>query len=259
MRAKINKVSNKIAMYNTAANGAMTVAEVRILVTRRLLSAGLPHTLPNNAELLRLFRRLSNQDQLELLARDTFYYFADGEFHLIKQCVMLTLRTEFDAFLHIPFARCSMTCGLMRQTSISLEPLYQIDIDKFARFTVSDTTGSARNVCEHFSATEQVVWFMYLLSLCILYALGLKENTRAGGQIVVTPGSEFPHGLRVLQKLRDLAVFFGKPLRLVKLKQIKEMSNLPAVNIEVDAKKSRIYSDTNASQCVQPLRAHPIL
>ncbi|KAG6951886.1 hypothetical protein JG687_00013334 [Phytophthora cactorum] len=87
---------------------------------------------------------------------------------------------------------------------------------------------------------------MYLLSLCILYALGLKENTRAGG-------------LRVLQKLRDLAVFFGKPLRLVKLKQIKEMSNLPAVNIEVDAKKSRIYSDTNASQCVQPLRAHPIL
>ncbi|KAF1776162.1 hypothetical protein GQ600_6826 [Phytophthora cactorum] len=62
-RAKINKVSNKIAVYNTAANGAsdpepkqkkqhtllesiaVSADEVRILITRWLLSAGLPHTL----------------------------------------------------------------------------------------------------------------------------------------------------------------------------------------------------------------------
>ncbi|EEY69597.1 uncharacterized protein PITG_18881 [Phytophthora infestans T30-4] len=42
---------------------------------------------------------------------------------------------------------------------------------------------------------------MHLLSLCLLYALGLKENTRNRGQSIITPGGEFRNGLKVIQKL----------------------------------------------------------
>ncbi|EGZ27749.1 hypothetical protein PHYSODRAFT_308840 [Phytophthora sojae] len=47
---------------------------------------------------------------------------------------------------------------------------------------------------------------MHLLSQCLLYALGLKENTRNDGQLVVTPGGEFREGLHVIEKLLGYAV-----------------------------------------------------
>ncbi|EEY65503.1 uncharacterized protein PITG_16815 [Phytophthora infestans T30-4] len=47
---------------------------------------------------------------------------------------------------------------------------------------------------------------MHLLSLCLLYALGLKENTRNRGQSIITPGGEFRKGLKVIQKLPGYAV-----------------------------------------------------
>lgn len=108
---------------------------------------------------------------------------------------------------------------------------YQLDIDQYARFTVSDTTGSARNVCDHSTNTDQVDCLMHLLSQCLLYALGLKENTRNDGQLVVTPGGEFREGLHVIEKLRNLATYFNSPLRQLKLKQIKEFYNLPPPSI----------------------------
>ncbi|KAF1776172.1 hypothetical protein JG687_00001707 [Phytophthora cactorum] len=132
-----------------------------------------------------------------------------------------------------PTWACSRHGGWSDQNNL----FNQIDIDKFAILTVSDTTGSARNVCDHFSAKKQVDCLMHTLSLCIFYALGLKENTRGGG-------------LRVLQKLRDFAACFGKPSRLVKLMQIADMSNLPAVNIEVDAKTRVGYAVIRMRQSV---------
>ncbi|KAE8997272.1 hypothetical protein PR003_g19596 [Phytophthora rubi] len=69
---------------------------------------------------------------------------------------------------------------------------YNIDIDKCARFTVSDTTCCARNVSGHFSVTDQVDCLVHLLSLCLLYALGLKESTRNDGALLVTPGGRVP-------------------------------------------------------------------
>ncbi|ETP35211.1 hypothetical protein F442_16553 [Phytophthora nicotianae P10297] len=83
---------------------------------------------------------------------------------------------------------------------------------------------------------------MHLLSLCILYAVGLKENTRNDGQDIVTPGGEFKDGSRVIQKLRDVATFFNTPQRLQKLKEIKKLYNLPPADIKVDAKTRVSYA-----------------
>eukprot|EP00644_Phytophthora_capsici_P007054 jgi/Phyca11/62128/gw1.22.544.1 len=52
---------------------------------------------------------------------------------------------------------------------------------------------------------------MHLLSLCILNAVGLKENTRNDGQEIVTPGGGFRKGYDVIKKLRDIATFFNSP------------------------------------------------
>ncbi|KAG6975162.1 hypothetical protein JG688_00002652, partial [Phytophthora aleatoria] len=97
-----------------------------------------------------------------------------------------------------------------------------INVTKLARLTVSDTTGSAKHVSDHFSDSDQVDYLMHLTSLCLLCALGLKENTRKDG-------------IRVIQKLRDLATFFSFPSRAAKLKQIKAVYSLPDINIGVDA------------------------
>ncbi|OWZ08855.1 hypothetical protein PHMEG_00018542 [Phytophthora megakarya] len=85
---------------------------------------------------------------------------------------------------------------------------------------------------------------MHLLTLCMLYALGLKTKTRNDGKIVVTSGGEFKAGLRAIQKLRDLATFFRCSQRLAKLKQLNDLYYLPAVNIEIDFKNGFGYDAT---------------
>jgi len=258
--------------------------EVRVLVTRWLLSSGLPHTVLQNNELLDLLRRLSNQSNLFLPARETFYAFAEGEFNLFVNYATRSLQAGFAALQQEPFISvmhdswtnaanmniigvtvqfinsewrlvtlfvfalpnsndhaASIVADMMQA---GFQSRYKIDITKYARFTVSDTTGSARNVSDHFSSTDQVDCLMHLLSLCLLYGLGLKENTRNDGRDVVTPGGKFAAGNHVIQKLRDLATFFSKPDRLAKLKKIKEIFHLPAVNVAIDAKTRVGYAVT---------------
>ncbi|KAG6953137.1 hypothetical protein JG688_00012973 [Phytophthora aleatoria] len=96
---------------------------------------------------------------------------------------------------------------------------------------VSDTTGSARNASNQFEDTNQVDCLMHLLSLCLLYALGMKENTR-------------DNGCRVLQKLRNLTTFANATLRLAELNQLKELYLLPAINISIDSKTRVGYAVT---------------
>ncbi|OWZ01418.1 hypothetical protein PHMEG_00027196, partial [Phytophthora megakarya] len=52
---------------------------------------------------------------------------------------------------------------------------YDIDIRAMTRFTMSDTTPSARSVADHIDS-EQEDRSMHLLNLCIGYGLGIKDN-----------------------------------------------------------------------------------
>ncbi|KAG6945679.1 hypothetical protein JG687_00017139, partial [Phytophthora cactorum] len=51
-------------------------------------------------------------------------------------------------------------------------------------------------------------------------------------------------GLLVIQKLRELAIFFNSPLRLPKLKKVEELYGLPAINTAIDAKPRVGYAVT---------------
>ncbi|OWZ21516.1 hypothetical protein PHMEG_0003932 [Phytophthora megakarya] len=247
--------------------------ELRILMVRWLLSAGLPYTVLENDEFLFMLRRLSNRPSLLVPARDTFYDFFDGEFQIFNKKVASSLLLEFSIVLQLPFVSMNiigvtiiyinskwrlMKLSLLAQPNsdghassvvadkikTGIHSRLKFDIDEYARFTVSDTTPCARNVSEHFTNTDQVDCLMHLLRLCMLYALGLKENTRNDGKIVVTPGGEFKAGLRAIQKLRGLATFFSSPQRLARLKQLKDLYNLLAVNIEIDSKSRVGYAVT---------------
>lgn len=78
---------------------------------------------------------------------------------------------------------------------------YNIDIGSMAKWTMPDTTDSARGVATYFDETHQEDCCMHILSLCIGYVIGLKENVRTiksgapdGSSVknVVTPGGPLP-------------------------------------------------------------------
>ncbi|KAG6967094.1 hypothetical protein JG687_00004463 [Phytophthora cactorum] len=52
------------------------------------------------------------------------------------------------------------------------------------RFTMSDTTPSAKNVADHLG-TEQGDYTMYLLNLCIGYGIGLKDNIQTSSYAAI--------------------------------------------------------------------------
>ncbi|KAH9151745.1 hypothetical protein AeRB84_005710 [Aphanomyces euteiches] len=74
---------------------------------------------------------------------------------------------------------------------------------------------------------------MHILSLCMLYALGMRENTSKGE--VSTPGGPFPQGPILIDKLRSLAAFFEAPQRSHKLDKVKTEFRLPNIRAHVDA------------------------
>ncbi|OWY96050.1 hypothetical protein PHMEG_00033783 [Phytophthora megakarya] len=262
----------------------ITDDEMRILSTRWLLSSGLPYTALENPELLYLVRRLSNRPELTFPARETFYGYVAADFQSFVNLTSVFLRTEFTKVHGLPFVSLIhdmwtngsnvnvigvtiilissqwnlINFSLLAAPSLNghaaevvattmkekIKTRYDIDIESLTRFTVSDTTGSARNVSDHFENTDQVDCLMHQLSLCLLYALGLKENTRKDGTLIITPGGKFDEGLRIINLLRNLATFFGPPARETKLKQIKNLYNLPCVNISIDAKTRVGYAVT---------------
>ncbi|POM81342.1 Hypothetical protein PHPALM_702 [Phytophthora palmivora] len=100
---------------------------------------------------------------------------------------------------------------------------YNLGICDMTRFTISDTTPSAKNVAGHIG-TEQEDCAMHLLNLCIGYGLGLKDNIQdvtvwnesqnAWENVVqtVTPGGALDEGGDVVQNLCNLNNHF-KPCK----------------------------------------------
>lgn len=121
---------------------------------------------------------------------------------------------------------------------------FQMDIDSVARFAMSDTTASARNVSLQFDDTLQTDCCMHILNLCIGYGVGLKENTRRmftgdGSErekvsCVVTPDGPLPQGAEVIKKLRALNNHFKSPQRPDRLKELQAKLGYPSLRPIVD-------------------------
>lgn len=110
--------------------------------------------------------------------------------------------------------------------------LYAVDLPSMMKFTVSDTTTSARVVAKHFAGAQQEDCCMHLLNLCINYGIELKENktaveiydkdTKTCTKVkkIVTPSGALPEGASVIRKLRALNNLFSNGDRLEALARI---------------------------------------
>ncbi|OWY98332.1 hypothetical protein PHMEG_00030928 [Phytophthora megakarya] len=122
---------------------------------------------------------------------------------------------------------------------------YNIDIRAMARFTMSDTTPSARNVADHID-TEQEDCSMYLLNLCVGYGVGVKDNIQTNSVwnaachswdrvvTIVTPGDSLEEGGAVIQKLRNLNNYFRSPKQRNTSKKIQEVMFYPELDPMID-------------------------
>ena len=126
---------------------------------------------------------------------------------------------------------------------------YSVSLSEMTKFVMSDTTASARNVANFFSDVVQDDCAMHLLNLCLLYGLGLKENTRSGQ--IVTPGGAFGEGKQLINLLRSMAKHFNHSAsRLHKLKEVQISNNLPCGKPRVDPSTRVSYANRLIRDCI---------
>ncbi|ETM41676.1 hypothetical protein L914_12568 [Phytophthora nicotianae] len=107
-----------------------------------------------------------------------------------------------------------------------------LDVNKMARFMLSDTASTARKVSKQFDSALQTDCTMHVLNLCIGYGIGLKENVR-NEYILDSKTSDF-----VKKRLRALNNFFASSRsseRIAHLKQVQMFHRLPELATLVDA------------------------
>ncbi|KAI9992242.1 hypothetical protein PInf_017627 [Phytophthora infestans] len=130
---------------------------------------------------------------------------------------------------------------------------FNLDIRSLTRYTMSDTTPSAKNVADHID-TEQENCSMHLLNLCIGYGIGLKDNiqtttvwnesTGSWDKIVttVTPGGALYEGGDVIHKLRNLNNHFRSPKQRNALKKIQKALSYPELKPMTDQDSENLVS-----------------
>ncbi|OWZ15952.1 hypothetical protein PHMEG_00010317 [Phytophthora megakarya] len=176
---------------------------------RWLLSAGLPYTTIKNSELFTLFRRLSCQPNLGLPARETIYHFAEEEFKIFVDKVTHYLNEKFNSFLQLPLLAVLYDLRT-NAANMNVIGVTVICINRKRRLVKLSHLGLPKS----FTVNDTTP------------SARNVENTKEAGSFVVTPGGEFDEA------------------RLAKLSQLKDLYNLPAVNIEIDAKTRVGYAVT---------------
>ncbi|KAI9991368.1 hypothetical protein PInf_019049 [Phytophthora infestans] len=139
-----------------------------------------------------------------------------------------------------------------------IEPLYGISIADMAQFTMSDTTPSARKVSKLFEDSIPTDCTMHVLNLCLLYGMGMRENTepvyvmdsatnmQKKERRVCTVGGPFPEGARLIKKVWSLNNYFNSPQRVERLTKLQFYS-LPESSPIVDC-DTRVASSVTLFQ-----------
>ncbi|OWZ07650.1 hypothetical protein PHMEG_00019932 [Phytophthora megakarya] len=122
----------------------------------------------------------------------------------------------------------------------TFETRFGLDMDIYARYMMSDTTPSARNIASHFDAAQEEC-DMHLFNMCIGYALGLKDNivtkqvwdpdtsSLTKTQVVVTPGGALPEGEVILRNGDSLK----EPHKVQEVFNLPKLGGLKDVDVRV--------------------------
>ncbi|KAI9996870.1 hypothetical protein PInf_000133 [Phytophthora infestans] len=194
---------------------------LNVLVSKLLISQGLPYTLCESAASQDLIRAATGNPAFQVLGRDRHDRLLNGHFQLF---------CELNDGHNAP--------AVAKVIESAFKSRFNLDIRSLTRYTMSDTTPSAKNVADHID-TEQDNCSMHLLNLCIGYGIGLKDNiqtttvwnefTGSWDKIAttVTPGGALYEGGDVIHKLRNLNNHFRPPKQRNALKKIQEALSYP--------------------------------
>ncbi|EEY57368.1 uncharacterized protein PITG_11219 [Phytophthora infestans T30-4] len=251
---------------------------LNVLVSKLLISQGLPYTLCESAAFKDLIRAATGNPAFQVLGRDRHDRLLNGHFQLFCELVGESLSTEYEKACNMTFLNLIhdiwTSCGkdnivgasvafidslwrfcfiavlvcvkndghnapaVAKVIESAFKSRFNLDIRSLTRYTMSDTTPSAKNVADHID-TEQDNCSMHLLNLCIGYGIGLKDNiqtttvwnefTGSWDKIAttVTPGGALYEGGDVIHKIRNLNNHFRSPKQRNALKKIQEALSYP--------------------------------
>ncbi|KAI9997735.1 hypothetical protein PInf_001666 [Phytophthora infestans] len=201
---------------------------LNVLVSKLLISQGLPYTLCESAAFKDLIRAATGNPAFQVLGRDRHDRLLNGHFQLF---------CELNDGHNAP--------AVAKVIESAFKSRFNLDIRSLTRYTMSDTTPSAKNVADHID-TEQENCSMHLLNLCIGNGIGLKDNiqtttvwnefTGSWDKIVttVTPGGALYEGGDVIHKLRSLNNHFRSPKQRNAFKKIQEALSYPELEPMTD-------------------------
>lgn len=267
---------------------------VSVLISKWLVNQGLPYTVCISNSFLDVIRAATGDPEFPILSRDRHRRLLNGQFQLFCDLVGELLSSAFQKACSIKFLNLIhdiwTSCGKDSIVGASVAfidskwrfryiamlatvkndghnaPLvakliengfkvkYGVDIRSMTRYTMSDTTPSAKNVADNLG-TEQEDCSMHLLSLCIGYGLGMKDNIQTTSvwdsksdsweKVVttVTPGGAFDEGGTVIQKLRNLNNYFRSSKQLTGLTMIQKALSYPELSPLTDSDVRVAYTD----------------
>ncbi|ETP00372.1 hypothetical protein F441_22208, partial [Phytophthora nicotianae CJ01A1] len=224
---------------------------LHVLISKWLITQGIGFPAYRSAPFEEMMRAATGNPAFPMLSRDRHDRLLQGQFQLFCDLVGELLTSEYEKACRLPYLNLLhdiwTSCGKDRIVGASVAfidtswrfrfiamlatvkneghnaPLvakviecgftakYDIGINAMTRFTMSDTTPSARNVADHIDS-EQEDCSMHLLNLCIGYGLGLKDNIQTNSVwnaachswdkvvTIVTPGGSLEDGGDVIQK-----------------------------------------------------------
>jgi len=240
-------------------------------VANWLMDDGLPYHALTPA-FKRMLQVASGNMQLGIMARDTFNSTIEGRFKTFSNAVTELLAYQHERMYGAKFLTlihdawtCNRSTGIIgasvafidhtwafrhiallaavKNDGHAVEPVskliedrciehYSFDIRAMAKWTMSDTTPSARMVTSFYEDSQQEDCSMHILYLCISYGIGLKENIRT--RKVPDGSGPLPEGAEVIRKIRALNNYFSTPKHLDQLRKIQEAHGLPSVLPLVD-------------------------
>ncbi|KAG1695049.1 hypothetical protein DVH05_020977 [Phytophthora capsici] len=258
---------------------------LHVLISKWLITQGIPFPACRSAPFQDMMRAATGDPAFSMLSRDRHDRLLQEQFQLFCDLVENLLSSEYKNACHLQYLNLMhdiwTSCGkdsivgasvafidtswrfrfiatlatvkndghnaplVAKVIESGFKAKYDIDIRAMTRFTMSDTTPSARNVADHIES-EQEDCSMHLLNLCIGYGLGVKDNIQTNSVwnaachswdkvvTIVTPGGTLEEGGEVIQKLRNLNNHFRSPKQRNALKKIQEALSYPELEPMID-------------------------
>ncbi|GMF80514.1 unnamed protein product [Phytophthora fragariaefolia] len=256
------QVEKPVKRQKTLWKAAVTQHQISGHIARWLIRDGLAHNVVTTPAFRDFLIGVTGDPNVTIPARETYNDIVDNHFEQFTGDVTEMLIEEFEDLDETPFMTVShdlwtnsaknsivaVSEEVSKLMDKQLKARYGLDMEKMARFTISDTAPAALKVSRQFDTTLQTDCAMHALNLCIGYGIGLKENVRnvykldpktqiyAKTRVVVTEGGAFPEGGKIIRKLRALNNFFANksPERAASLIEVHKFHKLPQLAPLVD-------------------------